>query len=46
MGDELRVYVNDVFVAEAHDSVFSTGRYGIATNLAAASFSNVSVVQP
>jgi hypothetical protein len=46
VGDELRVYVNDVFVAEAHDSVFPTGRYGIATNLAAASFAEFNVVQP
>jgi hypothetical protein len=46
VGDQLRAYVDDVFVAEAHDATFAAGRFGVATNLAAASFSELSAAQP
>jgi pectate lyase len=46
VGDQLRAYVNDVFVAEAHDGTFGTGRFGVATNLAAASFYELRATQP
>jgi hypothetical protein len=46
VGDQLRAYVDDVFMAEAHDATFGTGRFGVATNLAAASFYELSASQP
>jgi hypothetical protein len=46
VGNQLRAYVDDVFVAEAHDGTFGTGRFGVATNLAAASFYELSAAQP
>lgn len=46
VGDQLRAYVNDVFMVEAHDDSFDTGRFGVATNLAAASFYELSAAQP
>jgi hypothetical protein len=46
VGDELRAYVNDVFMVEAHDATFGAGRFGVATNLAAATFSELNATQP
>jgi pectate lyase len=46
VGDQLRAYVNDVFVAEARDATFGMGRFGVATNLAAASFYEINAAQP
>jgi hypothetical protein len=46
IGDQLRAYVDGAFVAEARDASLGTGRFGIATNRAAASFFEVDVRQP
>jgi hypothetical protein len=46
VGDQLRAYVDGAFVAEARDAALGTGRFGIATNRAAASFFEVDVRQP
>lgn len=46
VGDQLRVYVDGSFVVEAHDTALGMGRFGIATNRAAASFFDVDVRQP
>lgn len=46
LGNELHAFVNGVRVATALDSDLPTGRYGIGTYRAAASFSNISASQP
>jgi hypothetical protein len=46
VGDQLRAYVDGAFVAEARDATFGTGRFGIATNRAAASFNGFDARQP
>jgi hypothetical protein len=46
VGDQLRAYVDGAFVAEARDATLGTGRFGIATNRAAASFLDFDVRQP
>jgi hypothetical protein len=46
VGDQLRAYVDGAFVAEARDATLGAGRFGIATNRAAASFFDVDARQP
>jgi hypothetical protein len=46
VGDQLRAYVDGAFVAEARDASLGSGRFGVATNRAAASFFDVDVRQP
>lgn len=46
VGDQLRAYVDGAFVAEARDATLGAGRFGIATNRAAASFHDFAARQP
>jgi hypothetical protein len=46
IGDRLRVFVDNEPVAETRDATFASGRSGLATNNAAASFANYRSYQP
>jgi hypothetical protein len=46
VGDQLRAYLNDRFVMEATDSSHATGKYGLVTYRAAATFDDVDVSEP
>jgi hypothetical protein len=46
INDQLHLYVDNVLVANAHDSDLTIGRYGIATYRAAANWDTFWVLQP
>jgi hypothetical protein len=46
IGTSLRVYVNGTLMAEAEDSTYPSGRYGLATYRATAQYDNFSAVRP
>jgi hypothetical protein len=46
IGDLLQVFANGVLVTSAHDGEIKKGQYGIGTYRAAATWNNITVVQP
>ena len=46
VGDQLRAFVNDRFLAEATDTSHAQGKYGLVTYKAAATFDEVQVLEP
>ncbi|WP_129648084.1 hypothetical protein [Peristeroidobacter agariperforans] len=45
-GNQLRAYINDRFLLEATDTSHATGKYGLVTYRAAATFDEVRVLEP
>ena len=46
INDQLQVFVDGAMLASAHDTSISSGRYGLATYRAAATWETISVQQP